>query len=180
MLFTSSSLFNSFVISFLFNILYISSLNCCQRFYIHPMYFEYIKLISSPLVKLESPWWSIGILIMQLGQIIGYVEKIKSFCLISTLCWSYRIGSNWSCNRSIYVNFFGSILGIATNLFTLPILKGMDSQDNISLYVNILQFDSNFEVQVFGKISKYSNVYSRFFPRTWNCHPQDSNTRWQL
>lgn len=73
---------------------------------------------------MESPWWSIGILIKQLRQIIGYVEKIKSFCIISTFCLSYSTGSNWRCNHSVYVNFLGSILGIATNLFTVPIWKG--------------------------------------------------------
>ena len=50
----------------------------------------------------------------------------------------------------------GSILGIVTNLFTLPILKGMNSQHNISLYANILQSDSNFEAQFLEKSQNHS------------------------
>lgn len=64
---------------------------------------------------------------------------------------SYRIGSNWRCNHNVYDKFLGSILGIATNLFTLPILKGMDSQYKISQYANILQSNSNFEAQFLEK-----------------------------
>ena len=36
-------------------------------------------------------------------------------------------------------------------MFTLPILKGMNSQYNISQYANILQSDSNFEAQFLEK-----------------------------